>query len=85
MALPFLFGRRSKTRPAERSRRKGFLKVKSAKDGVGVDGQAIEDSAENLDDNIAMLVSEHSEKSYRPLPVKQLKTPKPGRKEGAFA
>jgi RNA-directed DNA polymerase len=58
--------------------RKGFLKVKSANGAAGVDGQSIEDFAKDLEYNLAVLVRELKEKSYKPMPVKRVEIPKPG-------
>lgn len=55
-----------------------FSKVKSNKGAPGVDGQTIEDFAENLSEEIALLASELRQKSYRPLPVKRVEMPKAG-------
>jgi RNA-directed DNA polymerase len=57
---------------------KGFQKVKSAGGAAGVDGQSIEDFAENLEENLARLARELREKSYRPKPVKRVEIPKTG-------
>ena len=57
---------------------KGFLKVKSARGAAGVDGQSIEDFSENLEQNLAMLVRELRDKTYRPQPVKRVEIPKAG-------
>lgn len=57
---------------------KGFLKVKSARGAAGVDGQSIEDFSENLEQNLAMLVRELMDKTYRPQPVKRVEIPKAG-------
>ena len=57
--------------------RKGFRKVKSSKGAGGVDGQTIEDFAEDLEDNLAQLAQELRDKSYRPLPVRRVEIPKP--------
>jgi group II intron reverse transcriptase/maturase len=57
---------------------KAFLKVKSAKGSAGVDGQSIEDFAEELQRNLDMLVGELKEKSYKPKPVKRVEIPKFG-------
>ena len=56
----------------------GFLRVKSAKGAAGVDRQTIEDFAEDLEQNIAILVKELREKTYKPLPVKRVEIPKAG-------
>ena len=57
---------------------KGFFKVKSAKGAPGVDRQSIEEFADNLEENIAILVKELKEKSYKPQPVRRVEIPKPG-------
>jgi len=43
-----------------------------------VDGQSIEDFSENLVQNLAMLVKELKDKTYRPQPVKRVEIPKTG-------
>ncbi len=55
-----------------------FSKVKSNKGKPGVDGQSIEDFAENLSGELAQLVSELRQKSYRPQPVRRVEIPKSG-------
>jgi RNA-directed DNA polymerase len=57
---------------------RGFLRVKSARGAAGVDGQSIEDFSENLVQNLAMLVKELKDKTYRPQPVKRVEIPKTG-------
>lgn len=57
---------------------KGFQKVRSAGGAAGVDGQSIDDFAENLEGNLARLARELREKSYRPKPVKRVEIPKTG-------
>ena len=57
---------------------KGFFKVKSAKGAPGVDRQSIEEFADNLEENIATLVKELKEKSYKPHPVRRVEIPKAG-------
>lgn len=57
--------------------REGFKKVRSAKGAPGIDGQSINDFAENLEINIMELAYELREKSYRPHPVKRVEIPKP--------
>jgi len=47
---------------------KGFQKVRSSGGAAGVDGQSIEDFAEDLEQNLATLAKELREKSYRPMP-----------------
>ena len=56
----------------------GFQKVRSAGGAAGVDGQSIEDFAEDLEHNLATLARELREKSYRPMPVKRVEIPKNG-------
>ena len=53
-----------------------FRKVKSNKGKPGIDGQSIEDFAENCAEEIAQLASELRSKSYRPKPVKRVEIPK---------
>jgi RNA-directed DNA polymerase len=53
-----------------------FRKVKSNKGKPGIDGQTIEDFAENCAEEIAQLASELRSKSYRPQPVKRVEIPK---------
>jgi RNA-directed DNA polymerase len=53
-----------------------FRKVKSNKGKPGIDGQTIEDFAENCAEEIAQLASELRSKSYRPKPVKRVEIPK---------
>ncbi len=57
---------------------KGFQKVKSAGGAAGIDGQSIDDFAEDLEQNLAALAKELREKSYRPMPVKRVEIPKTG-------
>ena len=57
---------------------KGFLRVRSARGAAGVDRQSIEDFAGNLAQNLAMLVKELRDKTYRPQPVKRVEIPKAG-------
>lgn len=54
----------------------GFKKVKSAKGAPGIDGQSVKDFAENLEENIVILLSELREKRYRPKPVRRVEIPK---------
>lgn len=54
-----------------------FAKVKSNKGAAGVDGQSIADFFEHLSEEIALLVHELKEKSYRPQPVRRVEIPKP--------
>lgn len=53
-----------------------FRKVKSNKGKPGIDGQTIEDFAENCAEEVARLASELRSKSYRPQPVKRVEIPK---------
>lgn len=55
-----------------------FAKVKSNKGKPGIDGQSIEDFAEHLPEEIALLASELRQKSYRPQPVRRVEIPKAG-------
>jgi RNA-directed DNA polymerase len=58
--------------------RRGFLRVRSSRGAAGVDGQSIEDFSEDLEQNLAILVKELKEKTYRPQPVKRVEIPKAG-------
>lgn len=62
----------------EKRLRAAFAKVRSAKGAAGVDGQSIASFAEAQDHEIALLLQELKEKSYRPLPVRRVVIPKPG-------
>lgn len=53
-----------------------FRKVRSNKGKPGIDGQTLEDFAENGAEEIAQLASELRSKSYRPKPVKRVEIPK---------
>ena len=55
-----------------------FVKVKKAKGSAGIDGQSIADFTVNVDEEIARLLQELREKTYRPLPVKRVTIEKPG-------
>ena len=55
-----------------------FRKVKSNKRKPGIDGQSIENFAEHLPEEVATLVRDLREKSYRPQPVKRVEIPKTG-------
>jgi len=63
---------------AEKSLIEGFKRVKSAKGAPGIDGQSVNDFAENLELNIAILVKELKEKTYQPQPVKRVEIEKAG-------
>lgn len=54
-----------------------FAKVKSNKGAAGVDGQSVADFAVQLPEEIAQLVRELKDKSYRPKPVRRVEIPKP--------
>lgn len=56
--------------------RRAFYKVKSANGAAGVDGQSVKDFTESLESNLAKLLAELQEKSYRPLPVRRVEIPK---------
>lgn len=60
----------------ESKMKEAFEHVKSKKGAAGIDGQTVEDFAENVEENIAILVRELKEKSYSPLPVKRVEIPK---------
>jgi RNA-directed DNA polymerase len=51
---------------------RAYRKVKANGGKAGVDGQSIQDFAQDLFGQIAMLVSELRDKSYQPLPVKRV-------------
>ena len=57
---------------------RAFRKVKSNGGKPGIDGQTVEAFAEGLPDEVAMLVRELRDKSYRPLPVKRVEIAKDG-------
>lgn len=61
----------------ERVLKAAFAKVKKAKGAPGIDGQTIVDFAEAEELEIARLLQELKEKSYRPLPVRRVLIPKP--------
>jgi group II intron reverse transcriptase/maturase len=60
------------------SLQRAFKKVKSNHGKPGIDGQTVEAFAEGLPDEIAMLVRELRDKSYRPFPVKRVEIAKDG-------
>jgi RNA-directed DNA polymerase len=62
------------------SLQRAFRKVKSNHGAPGIDGQTVEAFAEGLPDEIAVLVRELRDKSYRPLPVKRVEIAKDGGK-----
>ena len=55
---------------------RAFAKVRSNKGAPGIDGQSVSDFAEHLSEEIARLVRELKEKSYRPQPVRRVEIPK---------
>jgi group II intron reverse transcriptase/maturase len=54
-----------------------FRKVKAARGAPGEDGQSVKAFAQELPRNLACLVTELKEKSYRPQPVRRVEIPKP--------
>ena len=56
---------------------RAFAKVKSNKGAAGIDGQSVVGFAEQLPEEIAQLVRELGDKSYRPKPVRRVEIPKP--------
>lgn len=61
----------------EKLLRAAFAKVKRAKGKPGIDRQTIADFAEVKDQEIARLLQELKDKSYRPSPVRRVFIPKP--------
>lgn len=61
----------------ERALKAAFVKVRRAKGKPGIDGQTIADFAKAEAPEIAQLLQELKEKSYRPLPVLRVLIPKP--------
>ena len=55
---------------------RAFAKVKSNDGAPGIDGQSTADFAKHLPEEIARLVRELKEKSYRPQPVRRVEIPK---------
>lgn len=55
---------------------RAFAKVRSNNGAAGIDGQSVADFAEQLPAEIASLVRELKEKSYRPQPVRRVEIPK---------
>ncbi len=53
-----------------------FAKVKSNQGAAGIDGQSVADFAEHRSEEIARLVRELKEKSYRPKPVRRVEITK---------
>ena len=56
---------------------RAFAKVRSNKGAAGIDGQSVADFAGQLPEEIAQLVCELKDKSYRPKPVRRVEIPKP--------
>lgn len=63
---------------SQESLARAFRKVKANNGKPGVDGQTVDDFAQDLPGEIVMLVRELREKSYRPQPVKRVTIPKDG-------
>jgi group II intron reverse transcriptase/maturase len=55
---------------------RAFAKVKSNKGAPGIDGQSVEGFCADLPEEIARLVRELKQKSYRPQPVRRVNIPK---------
>ena len=53
----------------EKRLHEAFRKVKANKGAPGIDGQTVEAFAERLGEEVAVLVRQLREKSYRPLPT----------------
>ncbi|NOQ41952.1 MAG: group II intron reverse transcriptase/maturase [Desulfuromusa sp.] len=56
---------------------RAFAKVKTNNGAAGMDGQSVTEFAEQLPEEIAQLVHELKDKSYRPKPVRRVEIPKP--------
>jgi retron-type reverse transcriptase len=56
----------------EKLLRAAFAKVKRARGKPGIDGQTVADFAESKEQEIARLLQELREKSYRPSPVRRV-------------
>ncbi len=56
---------------------RAFAKVKTNNGAAGIDGQSVKDFSEHLPEEIAQLVRELKDKSYRPKPVRRVEIPKP--------
>jgi len=54
-----------------------FAKVKANNGAAGIDGQSVADFGSQLSEEIAQLVRELKDKSYRPKPVRRVEIPKP--------
>ena len=57
--------------------KQGFQKVKAADGAPGIDGQTTADFEQDLHGNLTTLLKQLREKSYRPLPVREVLIPKP--------
>lgn len=68
----------------ERALKAAFAKVKKAKGAPGIDGRTIADFAKAEELEIARLLQELRENSYRHLPVRRVMTPKPDGGERAL-
>lgn len=55
---------------------KAFKRVRKNKGAPGVDGQSVQDFAQNLESNLKQLLLELQEKRYQPLPVKRVEIAK---------
>lgn len=62
---------------SETALRAAFARVKKAKGAPGIDGQTTADFAEAEESEIARLLQELRDKSYRPFPVRRVMIPKP--------
>jgi RNA-directed DNA polymerase len=63
---------------SQESLHRAFRKVKANAGKPGIDGQTVEEFAQDVAGEIAMLVRELRDKSYRPKPVKRVVIPKDG-------
>jgi len=66
---------------SERNLSVSAMKVVEKKGAAGVDRQTVEAFAEQHREQIDRLQSELKDESYRPLPVRRVEIPKPGRNE----
>lgn len=55
---------------------KAFKRVRKNKGAPGVDGQSVQDFAQNLESNLKQLLLELQEKRYQPLPVRRVEIAK---------
>lgn len=63
---------------SQESLHRAFRKVKANAGKPGIDGQTVEEFAQDMAGEIVMLVRELRDKSYRPKPVKRVVIPKDG-------